>query len=1468
MKTERICPSCQKPLPADAPQGLCPECLARVALGSGVPPAPLAADAPTTPAPAIGFDAEAPSLDEVARLFPQLEILELLGQGGMGVVYKARQRQLDRVVALKIMLPQFSRDPAFVERFNREARALARLNHPNIVAIYDFGQTPLPAGSHPLPVGRGEGPLCFFIMEFVDGANLRHLIQSGQLKPVEALAIVPKICEALQFAHDEGVVHRDIKPANILIDKKGRVKIADFGLAKLAGATDVSLTRSQQGMGTPQYMAPEQLENAKSVDHRADIYSLGVVFYEMLTGELPLGRFDPPSARVQVDVRLDEIVLKALERRPERRYQQASEVRTQVESLTSSPSFAPIPPTASPNPAPAGQENPVVAFSRFATTPQPGYLRQVGIPILILTAVWMAAMIAVAFLVPEKNHAAREQMMGAGFVGIPLVILFLSLRWKINRDRHAAAPEVGALGEPPAMQFVRSMLWLAVVVGSVMFCWFDIRRSALRPEDGGVATTVVVGAVQPWLTLGFRGGYHSISPDFATVSGLAGIGALMAIFALFSFRLSKPAKAHKPAPSTTELLAQIKARGIEMMIAGLALAISGLIGFLFGVRTAANYANTVTNPADNVASRAALGAMLFIPLFLGGIAAFIASLGMRKLRWHPFALVMSILLMLVLPGVVIANHAPPPQLILFQVAYAFYAGLRAFLLLRRREVEEVFSAQGGDSSRATPAPETGVSSGATSVPQRPRNLLSAALAVLCLFGFFLGFAFNAKWTATEAGRVEILTIGALDPLYIKESGPSGFRSSLNFFSWSFFAVMVAGVSLSALFRLGKEDQGKAPRDSAWWRGWWKQVGIWGGLVLIACIVRTALNPEKVLQPPGDRTVASRFTQLFNSGAEIRVDRSQLPATATPGRRDFAFTFNAPSNHVLNVWLEFWKDGKLEIPTSFSESYLPARGDSVRGGLHLITQDGDMAGVGSAGQMRFDWALSRHARVVSDISKLDSKSTSSSGQWRTNAFKELMVRGISSSQVSWDDQSAPTVWRPKPGEVTTVLAWTAHAGKSVSSTDLKWTEEGLAKGTPMVAILLRVRFDPVTPDKLSVAPLTKMAAIDAKNRGPKSQLSGVGGGPVAPLEVKQDRSQIPATRTVGRQDYAFKFAGPAGHTLDVWLESWRDGQREVVGRFAFRAKPKLGEPLDAALWLQTMDGDVASVESKGQVRFDWGMSCGSKGAGERNGAWRTNIFKGCSSISSSWDNPASATLRAPAGQTITVLEVLGYSDGQLGGWSEESLRKGSPTAALLIRARLNPAQPGELSPEGHGLGNGALSRAGPVAPPSKTTTVIEQAFMIGYSGPELTTEAITKLKLSKLQTDEINRILLTYHRDYLALQRRHSKVGKDAAGRILVTIKPFYDECLALAQRLQTELGGIVDPALLPMVKNGELPFQIFNWGGACNATITLWKTDGKYFVEEKLTAAPGHPRDPFTFNISGPELEKIPPQFRIYWREE
>ena len=320
------CPECGARLPADAPQGQCPKCLMKLGLTTGADvdkPDSLrpTIDTPPVLTPPGGFIPPRPSI--LAGQFPQLEIIELLGQGGMGAVYKARQKQLDRLVALKILPPEISQTEAFAERFTREARSLARLSHPRIVSVYDFGRTQ-------------EG-LYYFIMEFIDGTDLRHVIQSGALSATEALAIVPQICEALQFAHEEGIVHRDVKPENILLDKKGRVKIADFGLAKLLDkpATIYTLTQAGQRMGTPHYMAPEQIEHPGQVDHRADIYSLGVVFYEMLTGELPLGRFPLPSQKVQVDVRLDKVVLHSLEKEPERRYQHASEVKTDVETISS-----------------------------------------------------------------------------------------------------------------------------------------------------------------------------------------------------------------------------------------------------------------------------------------------------------------------------------------------------------------------------------------------------------------------------------------------------------------------------------------------------------------------------------------------------------------------------------------------------------------------------------------------------------------------------------------------------------------------------------------------------------------------------------------------------------------------------------------------------------------------------------------------------------------------------------------------------------------------------------------------------------------------------------------------------------------------------------------------------------------------------------------------------------------------------
>jgi serine/threonine protein kinase len=268
--------------------------------------------------------------EQIAPHFPQLEILECLGRGGMGVVYKARQKTLNRFVALKLLAPERVNDPKFAERFTREAQALAALNHPNIVTIHDFGQA---------------GGFYFLLMEFVDGVNLRQLLRARKFTPEEALTIVPPLCDALQFAHERGIVHRDIKPENILLDKSGRVKVADFGIARMLGngngdtlgQTVPMENTTQSAIGTPGYIAPEQRTDPRRADNRADIYSLGVVFYEMLTGEPPGKRIEPPSNRVHIDVRLDAVVLRALEKTPELRWQTAADMRTQLETIATTP---------------------------------------------------------------------------------------------------------------------------------------------------------------------------------------------------------------------------------------------------------------------------------------------------------------------------------------------------------------------------------------------------------------------------------------------------------------------------------------------------------------------------------------------------------------------------------------------------------------------------------------------------------------------------------------------------------------------------------------------------------------------------------------------------------------------------------------------------------------------------------------------------------------------------------------------------------------------------------------------------------------------------------------------------------------------------------------------------------------------------------------------------------------------------
>ena len=203
--------------------------------------------------------------------FGGFEILEPLGAGGMGRVFRARDLALDRVVALKVLAPELSHDEAFVQRFQREARAVARLNHPNIVQIYGVGSVD---GVH------------YLSMEYLDGLSLGHYLKSGHWPESEAILIARQVCQALRVAHAAGLVHRDIKPDNLILTRQGEIKVVDLGIAKRVD-DDQSMTQSGSAVGTPHYIAPEQVQGRRDVDGRADIYSLGATLYHLVTGHTP-----------------------------------------------------------------------------------------------------------------------------------------------------------------------------------------------------------------------------------------------------------------------------------------------------------------------------------------------------------------------------------------------------------------------------------------------------------------------------------------------------------------------------------------------------------------------------------------------------------------------------------------------------------------------------------------------------------------------------------------------------------------------------------------------------------------------------------------------------------------------------------------------------------------------------------------------------------------------------------------------------------------------------------------------------------------------------------------------------------------------------------------------------------------------------------------------------------------------------
>ena len=328
---------------------------------------------------------QAPETSELCELLPAYDVTTFIAKGGMGAVYRASQKSLDRDVAIKILPREFGEDEEFRKRFEAEAKAMAKLNHPNLIGVYDFGEV---------------DDMPYIVMEYVDGKSLHHSAHGKAIDQQEACRLALGICEGLAHAHEADILHRDIKPANILLDPKKNAKIGDFGLARAEHADD----SDELVFGTPGYTAPEVMKDASSVGKRSDVFSTGVILYELLTGELPGEKYVPASQMKKVDPRFDRIIRRATHPSPTLRFADgaamASELKTLLEALNkpgasivtaatvtekNPDADAASPAAASPETGPTDTPAPVVAAPQGNSW---GLLRNMIIIVILLVAIW------------------------------------------------------------------------------------------------------------------------------------------------------------------------------------------------------------------------------------------------------------------------------------------------------------------------------------------------------------------------------------------------------------------------------------------------------------------------------------------------------------------------------------------------------------------------------------------------------------------------------------------------------------------------------------------------------------------------------------------------------------------------------------------------------------------------------------------------------------------------------------------------------------------------------------------------------------------------------------------------------------------------------------------------------------------------------------------------------------------------
>ena len=429
------------------------------------------------------------------------QLTRLIGRGGMGRVYEAQDGKGRRKVALKVLSEDLAADPAFVKRFRREARVLASLSHPHVVEILDRGEH----------AGR-----IWFAMEYIRGENLRRRLKRGEIPAEEAVRIAKEVASALAYAHSRGVVHRDLKPENVLLDEEGRVHLVDFGLSRLAGdgggGATTLLTRTDVILGTYEYMAPEQRRGDKDLDARADVFALGVILYEMLAGQLPLGRFAPPSQfRSDAPGSLDAVVNKALATERDARYARAEDMQAALEEAWSKRSTRSAPP-----PLPAtrkpGRRPPDRALLEDAEAANlRGMLRHVDVLAGLDRVVGILLLLGAFGFISLGTFLGTFWLFPVG--GIVLFIagvLFLQLGGKLSRMREGSrdsqiTASVLLLLFPPFLTAM-GLYGLLVLTGEKARRAFAVGRKALEGPRPVVAARVVQiekppRKAAPWVVL-------------------------------------------------------------------------------------------------------------------------------------------------------------------------------------------------------------------------------------------------------------------------------------------------------------------------------------------------------------------------------------------------------------------------------------------------------------------------------------------------------------------------------------------------------------------------------------------------------------------------------------------------------------------------------------------------------------------------------------------------------------------------------------------------------------------------------------------------------------------------------------------------------------------------------------------------------------------------------------------------------